>query len=82
MGILAELSRPLSIGQRVIGRALFIKFSDGTMKMFDAIDLGCQWFKMTNEAFYNMYGFNYNPHEFGLYESCRKIVCDTGGLLL
>ena len=34
-----------------------------------------QWFKMSNDAFYRMYGFNFNPHNFpGLYEIARKEV--------
>ena len=34
-----------------------------------------QWFKMSNDAFYKMYGFNFNPHEYsGLYEIARRKV--------
>lgn len=34
-----------------------------------------QWFKMSNDGFYKMYGFNFNPHDFpGLYEIARKEV--------
>lgn len=35
------------------------------------------WFKMSNDAFYDMYGFNFNPHEYaGLYEIARKEVLE------
>lgn len=34
-----------------------------------------QWFKMSNDAFYKIYGFNFNPHEYsGLYEIARNKV--------
>ena len=61
-------------GQKVIGRTLYVSFSDGTTKTYDAIELGCIWFKMTNDEFYNHYGFNFNPHKWGLYQKCRKLV--------
>ena len=41
---------------------------------YDAVHLGCEWFKMSNDGFYSMYGFNFNPHKWGLYEKCRKLV--------
>ena len=38
-----------------------------------------QWFKMSNDAFYRLYGFNFNPHNYaGLYEAARKRI--YGGL--
>lgn len=31
------------------------------------------WFSMSNDAFFRLYGFNFNPHEYpGLYELARK----------
>lgn len=31
------------------------------------------WFSMSNDAFFAMYGFNFNPHEYpGLYELAQK----------
>ena len=80
MGILEELSRPSATFQKVIGDTLLVKFSDDTYKSYDAIKMGCEWFKMSNDAFYEYYGFNFNPHQFGLFERCRKIV--HGGLLI
>ena len=62
------------VGQVVVGNTLIVKFSNGTIKHYDAIQLGCEWFKMSNDTFYSMYGFNFNPHEWGLYEKCRKLV--------
>lgn len=33
------------------------------------------WFKMSNDAFYSLYGFNFNPHEYPmLYEIAREEV--------
>lgn len=33
------------------------------------------WFKMSNDAFYEIYGFNFNPHEYPmLYEIARDEV--------
>lgn len=33
------------------------------------------WFKMSNNAFYEIYGFNFNPHEYPmLYEIARDEV--------
>ena len=62
------------VGQMVVGNTLLVKFSDGTVKEYDAVHLGCEWFKMSNDGFYSMYGFNFNPHKWGLYEKCRKLV--------
>ena len=62
------------VGQTVVGNTLLVKFSDGTIKHYDATQLGCEWFKMSNDAFYSMYGFNFNPHKWCLYEKCRKLV--------
>lgn len=34
-----------------------------------------EWFRMSNDAFYKKYGFNFNPHEYpGLYLTARKRV--------
>lgn len=33
------------------------------------------WFKLSNDEFFRIYGFNFNPHEYvGLYEIARKKV--------
>lgn len=33
------------------------------------------WFGMSNDTFFELYGFNFNPHEFpGLYEAARERV--------
>jgi len=66
--------KPYVVSQRVLGRTLFVKYSNGFVKTYDAIELGCKWFKMSNDAFFRLYGFNFNPHTWGLYEKCRKIV--------
>ena len=43
----------------------------GKSLMFWAI----KWFNMSNDAFYRLYGFNFNPHNYpGLYEEARRRV--------
>lgn len=33
------------------------------------------WFRMSNDGFYSLYGFNFNPYEYdGLYEIAREVV--------
>lgn len=60
--------------QRVIGDTLIVAYSNGQIKTFDAVKLGCEWFNMSNDGFYSTYGFNFNPHKWGLYDRCRKLV--------
>ena len=32
-----------------------------------------RWFSMSNDAFFDLYKFNFNPHEYsGLYEEARR----------
>lgn len=39
------------------------------------IEWAVLWFKMSNDAFYSLYGFNFNPHEYPyLYEIARQEV--------
>lgn len=34
-----------------------------------------KWFCMSNDSFYSLYGFNFNPHDYpGLYEIAQKKV--------
>ncbi len=34
-----------------------------------------EWFRMSNDTFYDLYGFNFNPHIYpGLYEEARRRV--------
>jgi|GEM_PF-5454533 len=59
----------------LFNRFLIVHFSNGKRKYYDAITLGCEWFRMSNDAFYKRYGFNFCPQEVpGLYEQCRKLV--------
>lgn len=52
-----------------------------TYKGYKLIDLAVEWFRMSNDAFFDVYGFNFNPHKYpGLYEAAQKIVYpDAGG---
>ena len=39
------------------------------------IEWAVLWFKMSNDAFFRLYGFNFNPHDYTyLYEIARNIV--------
>lgn len=39
-----------------------------------------RWFTMSNDGFYKLYGFNFNPHDYpGLYEQARKRVHPENG---
>lgn len=62
------------VSQLMVDRTLVVRMSDGTVRTYDAVQLGCEWFKMSNDMFYEVYGFNFNPHQYGLYEHCRKLV--------
>lgn len=51
------------------------------MSQYDLIPYRCrslmfwalEWFSMSNDTFFEIYGFNFNPHEYpGLYEEARK----------
>lgn len=46
----------------------------GKSLMFWALE----WFRMSNDAFCSIYGFNFNPHNYpGLYEEARKRIYAT-----
>lgn len=63
-----------AVNQTVIGDILLVAYDDGSVRTFDAIKLGVEWFYMSNDSFFNTYGFNFNPHKYGLYEICRKLA--------
>ena len=61
--------------EQIIRDKIFLKYENGDIKVYPLIFLGCEWFKMSNDAFFEIYGFNFNPHEIpGLYDKCRQIV--------
>ena len=35
-----------------------------TYKGYKLIDLAAEWFRMNNDAFFDVYGFNFNPHQY------------------
>lgn len=63
-----------ALKQIPFGELLLVHFSDGTVEIHSMIVLGCAWFRMSNDTFFDQYGFNFNPHQYGVYERCRKIV--------
>lgn len=66
------------VQETMIGDVYVVLYSDGSQKYFDAVALGCAWLRMSNDVFYDIYGFNFNPHKYGdLYERCRKLVHGT-----
>ena len=78
-----DINIKLAESQSVLLGTLLVKWSDGTTSTYNATDMGVEWFKMSNDAFFKKYGFNFNPHEYpGLYEKCRKIVFPNGESLL
>lgn len=65
----------IAIKQQYAFGILLVTFSDGVIEKYDAFKLGCKWLKMSNDDFYSMYGFNFNPHTVpGLYKKCIKAV--------
>lgn len=68
-----------AVSQNVARNILTVKFSDGSAKYYDALDVAIQWMKMTNDEFFRAYGFNFNPHEWGnLYDMARKALYMSG----
>lgn len=50
-------------------------YSKKMYKGASLMDWAIRWFKMSNDAFFNAYGFNFNPHDYpGLYQVARKKV--------
>lgn len=44
-------------------------------KLYNKKSLCLDWFRMSNDTFYEIYGFNFNPHNYdGLYEWGRKVL--------
>ena len=43
--------------------------------LYSKKNLCLEWFQMSNDSFYQKYGFNFNPHEHqGLYDWGRKTL--------
>lgn len=43
--------------------------------LYSKKQLTLEWFRMSNDAFFDKYGFNFNPHEYpGLYEWGRTAI--------
>lgn len=64
-----------AVSQEVLHNTLIVKWSDGTTTTYNAVDMGVEWFRMTNDDLFKKYGFNFNPNEYpGLYEKCRRIA--------
>lgn len=50
-------------------------YSSHSFKGKSLLEWAAAWFKMSNDAFYQIYGFNFSPHEYPmLYEIARKKV--------
>lgn len=62
-------------GPIALGGKYFVKYSDGTAKLFDPIELGADWWQMSSNAFYEKYGFNISPWDIPeIYGKCMHIV--------
>lgn len=52
-----------------------IYYSTKLLKGKSLLEWAIIWFKTSNDGFYRMYGFNFNPHEYkGLYQLARSKV--------
>lgn len=40
---------------------VIVKYESGKIKTYDAYELTKNWFRMSNDTFYNYFGFNYIP---------------------
>lgn len=59
----------------VIKERAKIEYKLRTYKGKPLIDWAILWFKMSNDTFCDIYGFNFNPHEYPmLYEIAREEV--------
>lgn len=51
------------------------RYSMQTLRGKTLLQWAVLWFKMSNDTFYELYGFNFNPHEYPmLYEIAREEV--------
>lgn len=51
------------------------RYSMQTLRGKTLLQWAVLWFKMSNDAFYELYGFNFNPHDYPmLYEIAREEV--------
>ena len=56
------------------------RYSMQTLRGKTLLQWAVLWFKMSNDAFYELYGFNFNPHDYPmLYEIAREEVYGAGG---
>lgn len=64
----------MTINDIAIARAEMM-YTVQTYKGKSLIDWAIIWFKTSNDGFYALYGFNFNPHKYPyLYEIARKRV--------
>jgi hypothetical protein len=50
-----------------------IYYSHKMLRGKSLLEWAVLWFKMSNDVFFEMYGFNFNPHEYeGLYKIARN----------
>ena len=63
-----------AVSKNIIDGTLYVRFDDGRVKSFNVVELGRKWFRMSNYNFYRIYGFNWTPHEDGVYEKIKDLV--------
>ena len=57
-----------------------VRYSMQTLRGKKLLQWAVLWFKMSNDAFYELYGFNFNLHDYPmLYEIAREEVYGAGG---
>ena len=49
-----------------------VNWDKTTLRGVSLMTWALRWFNMSNDAFYRMYGFNFNPHDYpGLYKEAQ-----------
>lgn len=52
-----------------------VEYKIQSYKGVSLLEWAVRWFKTSNDDFYNLYGFNFNPHKYPyLYDIARKKV--------
>lgn len=64
----------MTVNELLMYRAELV-YSIQSFKGKSLLDWAVLWFETSNDAFYELYGFNFNPHRYPmLYEVARKKV--------
>ena len=59
------------IGYKEVVNTVFVKFYSGIIRTYEATELTKAWFNMSNDTFFEIYGFSYVP-SIGMQQWYRK----------